>query len=281
MARILITGASGDLGKPLSKTAAQAEKWDIAGTYFRQAAIGGGRAIQVDLRRRNETLALIEAIRPDVIIHAAASDRSSDMEDTIRLAAMHIGEAAHRTGCRLIALSTDMVFDGKHPPYPEDAVPSPLSDYGRVKAETERLLLDCHNNCLIVRTSLIYDFTPANRQVGWMLALIERGESVPLFTDEYRQPIWAVNLAHILLDLAAGQERGILNVAGPVTLSRWEYGTRLLKTMGFAPDKVAQPVKAADIRPNRPQNVTLCLDRARSILKTPLLSLEQAAMESA
>ena len=274
MRKLLITGGSGNLGRPLSALAART--WETTATYYCNPRIGGGTPVRLDMHDREAVIGLVEQISPDVIIHTAASDRSHDMTIINRLAARHICEAARRTGARLIAISTDMVFDGSHPPYDEYDPPAPLSPYGRVKAENERFLLASYERCLIVRTSLIYDFTPDNRQVSWMLDRIRAGETVPLFVDEIRQPIWAWNLAEILLELAAGDLKGILNAAGPRPLSRWDYGSALLRALGYDPEKVARPVYAAEIAPGRPRDCTLRLDRVRQACKTPLLSLSEA-----
>lgn len=274
MKRLLITGASGDLGRPLSTLAAQ--RWQTTGTYFSRARIGGGNAVRLDLRERSAVLTLVEDLRPDVIIHAAASDRSEDMVTTNLAASRHIAEAAQAIGCRLIALSTDMVFDGRNPPYREEDPPTPLSPYGKVKAANEQFFRARGGNCLIVRTSLIYDLAPENRQVRWMQETIASGQRVKLFVDEIRQPIWAWNLAEILLELAESDQKGLLNVAGPQAMSRWEYGCTLLRALGYSPHEVAIAVRAADVAPQRPRDLTLCLDKARAILKTPLLPLDEA-----
>jgi dTDP-4-dehydrorhamnose reductase len=273
MKRLLITGGSGELGAPLSELAARA--WTTTSTYFRNPSVGGGQAVRLDLRDREATLALVKDRRPDAIIHTAVSDRSENMVAANRAAARHIGAAARQIGCRLIALSTDMVFDGRHPPYAEEAPPTPLGPYGQVKAENERLFADIPG-CLTVRTSLIYDTKPGNRQIGWMLKKIEAQEPVPLFTDEIRQPIWVWNLAEALLELAEGTAEGIVNVAGGQATSRWEYGCALLSALGFDPEETARPVLAAEVAPNRPRDCTLRLDKARSLLKTPLLTVNEA-----
>ncbi len=274
MVRLLITGASGDLGRPLSALASHG--WDTVGTYYRNPLVGGGQAVRVDLREREAVLRLIRAVEPEVIIHAAASDSSEDTVNTNRLAARHIAEAASSIGCRLIALSTDMVFDGTRAPYAEDAPPTPVGPYAQVKADNEAMLLAAHRNCLIVRTSLIYDLTPLNKQVAWMERAIAAGQPVALFEDEVRQPIWAWNLAEALLELAQGSARGILHVAGPEPVSRWELGCALLEALGYDPRLVARRARAAEIAPSRPRTLILKLDRARAILHTPLLPLHEA-----
>jgi len=46
----------------------------------------------------------------------------------------------------MVFLSTDYVFDGRHPPYAEDAPTSPLNDYAVQKVKGEQIvtrLLPC------------------------------------------------------------------------------------------------------------------------------------------
>jgi dTDP-4-dehydrorhamnose reductase len=271
--KLLITGGSGDLGRPLSTLAAQG--WDTTATYYHNPQIGGGAAAQIDLRDREATLALVRETSPAVIIHTATSDQSADMAATNRAAAQNILDAAQSIGARLLAMSTDMVFDGTRPPYDEYAPPTPVSPYGLVKAQNEELF-QTYPHSLIIRTSLIYDFDSSNRQVTWMQNKIERGEQVGLFVDEIRQPIWVWNMAEVLLELAQSEHTGILNVAGAEPLDRWRYGSTLLRALSYDPSQVAIPVRAAEVAPGRPPDCTLKLDRAREVLATPLLDMPSA-----
>lgn len=278
MKRLLITGASGNLGRPLSHLASRNSDCELYAAYFHNSDVGGGREIQLDLRDSGAVSDMMQKIRPEVVIHCAASDQSSDMVATNRSAAINLAEACRSIGARLLALSTDMVFDGRMPPYSEESPPAPLSDYGRVKAENETALLELRERCLVVRTSLIYDFSPANRQIAWMIEHIEAKRPVRLFVDEIRHPIWAWNLAEALLELAASDVYGLIQVAGPQPLSRYEYGCVLLAALGHSPDGLVEGVYAAEIAPDRPRDLTLDLSRARAVLKTPLLTIQEAVL---
>lgn len=272
--RLIVTGASGDLGRPLSRLAA--ERWETLGTYVSRPEIGGGGAVSLNVCDKIEVDALFRKYRPDVVIHTAISERSPDMRTAIPLGLRNIAQAATSVGARLIALSTDMVFDGKDPPYDEYDLPSPLGDYGKVKVQAERLALQICPRALIVRTSLIYEIDPRNRQVSWMIQAIADDHPVTLFSDEIRQPVWGPNLAEALLELAILDVSGILHVAGGAPMNRWSYGCALLIALGHDPAKVAIPVLAAEVAPNRPRNCTMRLDRAHSLLSTPLLTVSEA-----
>ena len=272
MARIIIIGASGDLGRPLSKLAAE-QGWETVGTYLSHPEIGGGQPMPLDICDEAAIKTLFRRFFPDVVIHSAVSERSPDMGRVIPRGAHIVAEAARSVGARLISLSTDMIFDGRNPPYDEDSSPAPLGDYGEAKVQAEHLTLMAYPAALIVRTSLIYELDPRNRQVSWMLDAIAEGRPVTLFEDEVRQPIWGPNLAEALLELAMLDVRGILNVAGASPISRLDYGSALLAALGYAPKRVAVSVRAAEVAPNRPRNCTMRLDRVCALLSTPLLSV--------
>ncbi|NDJ54551.1 MAG: NAD(P)-dependent oxidoreductase [Chloroflexi bacterium] len=273
--RILITGGSGDLGRPLSRIAAS--QHEVLATFFRTSHIGGGQAAQLDIRDGDSVLQLVGVFQPDAIIHTVTANHGpDDVGEVDVLGASHIADAAARYSAYLIALSTDMIFDGTRAPYREDAPPAPLSAYAEAKVAMERHIRERCPASLIVRTSLIYDFDRRNRQVSWMIRRIDAGQPVPLFVDEIRQPIWAQNLAKALVELVEVRPLGVLNVAGGEAISRWNYGRALLQTFGFDPDENTLKAQAAELAPQRPRDCSLVLDKAERLLSTPLLSLAEA-----
>jgi len=275
--KILVTGASGSLGYAISKLLTVADVHEVVGTYFSNQRTGCANSRQLDLCDNGAVLAVVTEVQPDVVINAAVSDASADITQTIALSAKNIIDAANDVNALLVGFSTDLIFDGSNAPYPEDATPSPWNDYGRAKAAADQLHLSSTNRLTLVRTSLIYDFTKKSRQVGWMIKKIEVGEKVPLFVDEVRQPIWGWNLADAVIELAGKQAMGVINVAGPESLSRYEYGIKLLEALGYDHSTHVEGVKASVVAPHRPQNATLVLDKAATTLKTPLASFDQAS----
>ena len=273
-ARLLVTGASGNLGFVVSRLAAT--RYEVVGTYLRQETIGGGRSFQIDLTDRHLVESLFAEFRPQAVVHTAGSDRSANMVRTILESSRNIAASAASQGCRLIAISTDAIFDGTGAPYPESAIPKPVHEYGRAKAQSETIVRRLHPDAVIVRTSLIYDFVRSNRQLVWMLDQIEQGQLLKLFIDEFRQPIWSQNLAEALIELVETDCRGVLNVAGGERLSRFDFGTQLLAAVGIEADTAIVPARAAEVAPERPRDCTLALERARGLLRTRLLTLAEA-----
>ncbi len=268
--RILITGGSGDLGRVLSERAVIAG-YDVTATYLTHPErIRAGEPIQIDLCDAAAVQTLLDNIKPAVIIHTALNQDATDPLRPITNAARNL-HTLRRPGTRLIVLSSDMVFDGTHAPYDEDAPPAPLSDYGRAKAESES------RGDLAVRTSLIYDFASPNKQIDWLLDRITKGWKCRLFSDEFRSPIWVVTLADALIELIASDIRGALNVAGPQSLSRLELGRKLLEALDYDPEQYIEVASQAGL--GRPPDLTMDVSRALRLLRTPLLTVDEARVQ--
>ena len=270
-----MTGGSGYLGTRLIQIAAESSEWELIPTFFANP-IEHPNALRLDLRDRAATEKTIREIRPEVIIHQAVSNRSEAEVSAIIPAARNLMEVAIDRQVRLIHVSTDLVFDGRQPPYADDSPVAPVNPYGAAKAFAEDLLMSAMpDEVLIVRPSLIYGFDPIDRQTGWLVAGVRRRETVRLFTDEIRCPIWVDTLAQALLELAASRHTGRLNVAGP-PLNRWEFGLKMLACLGIDPNLAVVASTIAESNLNRPADLTLEVSKARRWLKTPLLSVDEA-----
>jgi dTDP-4-dehydrorhamnose reductase len=233
--RVLITGGSGDLGQVLSQRAIAAGHHVISTYLTRKERIIAGEPLQLDLCDKDAVKKALDETTPDVIFHTALALGVPQPRQQIVAAAYHLSRLSPKD-VRLIFLSTDMVFAGISAPYKDTDPPSPVSPYGQAKAEME--LMADH----VVRTSLIYDFVAGNKQIDWMLEKVAKGERCRLFTDEMRSPIWVRNLADVLLELMDSIFAGVLNVAGPQSMSRYELGVGLLKVLGYDPARYAEAI---------------------------------------
>lgn len=278
---MLILGASGTLGGPLTVEANRSGAEVIATYHSNPAAIRTGMPVQLDLRDETALRTLVQTLQPDAIILTAITERSGDgFADAIRQSGQHVARVAVEAGTRLIALSTDLVFDGNESIYTEDSPtrPAPTSTehasaYASAKIDYERSIQEIYPAAVIVRTSLIYDFDPINAQVAWMLRAIEQGKPITLYADQLRCPIWAVDLARAVLELTQLDVAGLLHIVGPQLMSRYDLGTALLAALGHDP--------AAHVRPGtapieQVQSLHLSIERALSLLKTPLHTVEEA-----
>jgi len=275
--RLLITGGSGFLGTRLTQLASEGDAWEVVPTYFSNP-IEHPNARRLDLRDRLGTEALVAELRPDVIIHQAVSPRSPEDIAAIVPAARHIMDAAIDHNVRLIHVSTDLVFDGSNPPYGDDDPLAPVNEYAAAKAFAEDLLMRAMpDEVLIARPSLIYGFDPIDKQTGWIVEGIRKQTPVQLFTNEIRCPIWVDTLALALLELASLKITGRLNLAG-LPLTRWAFGMQMLDLLDIEPGPTVLPAVSTP-EMHRPADLTVNCAKARSLLKTPILTVAEAFAE--
>lgn len=240
--KILVTGGSSFLGQHLVPMAVE-HGHDVVYTTHSSDPLRLTCRRPLDVRDGDAAVRLATAFRPDVIIHLAGSNRNDDMVNVIVEGTESMVNAAESVGSKLIFMSSDVIFDGKDAPYDETAVPNPLHEYGRAKVVAEQLV-GCYANHVIIRTSLIYSTRIMDRGTEWVRDEIEAGRPVTLFTNQIRQPIHADDLSRACLNLATLPFLGIINVVGEESLSRAEFGKRMLtfwkipvnEYIKFAPD---------------------------------------------
>lgn len=270
--KLLLTGSAGHLGR---RVATLASDWDLIGSWHlnRPDSALPGKDLQLDLCDIHAVRAAVSQQRPTAIIHTACSNRS---ETSIVPSARNLAKAAAEHKVRLVHVSTDSVLDGNHAPYTDDAKPNPLSTYGEAKAAAETIILAHCPHSVIVRTSLIFGTEPLDHQTRWLLTRNTSGKPVYLFTDELRCPTWVNTLAQALLELAAGEYTGMINIASPEPLNRWEFGMKMLAMLGLKPSPNVGPALQAESGLIRPANLTLDVSRAQHQLRTPLTTVDEA-----
>jgi dTDP-4-dehydrorhamnose reductase len=275
MKRLLVTGGSGLVGAPLIDLAA-ARGWDVWATYHTRA-LTWPQALRLDLNDFDSTRAVVAETRPDVVIHTACSNRSAEQIAAIGSAARRLAQLTRDNQIRFIHLSSDLVFDGEHPPYADDSPPAPIMPYGVAKAEAEKIVAQIYPAALIVRPALIWSLDPLDHQNKWIVDSARSGAPITLFTDEYRTPVHLADLCAALLELAERPEiSGVMNLVGPQSLNRWDFGLKVLAALGLLPGPNIVPgtVKASGLL--RARNVSLLATRAQRELKTKLRSVDEA-----
>jgi dTDP-4-dehydrorhamnose reductase len=242
--RLLVTGGSGYLGRELVRRARRAG-WEVDAT-------------RVEIRDADAVGELVRHVRPNAVVHTAYRQDGPDAWSTNVDGTEIVARAAAEAGARLLHVSTDVVFDGrKGGPYVEDDPPSPVTDYGRSKAEAERRAAGEHPAALLVRTSMIYGgpgTEPSKHE------LVAEDDEATFFTNELRCPIQVGDLAAALVELVELSEAGPLHVAGADAVSRAQ----------FAQLSAGWPVRTAPAPPTRPLDCRLDSSRARQLLETEL-----------
>ncbi|MBK7718017.1 MAG: dTDP-4-dehydrorhamnose reductase [Simplicispira sp.] len=201
----------------------------------------------------------VRALRPDVIVNAAAHTAVDKAESEPELAQLLnattpgvLAEEAARLNAWLVHYSTDYVFDGSGSrPWVETDRPAPLSVYGRTKWEGEQRIQQSGAKHLILRTSWVYAARGANF-AKTMLRLAQERERLTVIDDQWGAPTGADLLAdvtaHALRHLQARPQDGGLYHCVAAGETNWNlYAKEVL-----AQAAIAQPaikLKATEVAP--------------------------------
>ena len=156
----------------------------------------------LDLMQPERILPVVEQVRPDWIVNAAAYTAVDKAEHEAETAAAVnavapglLAEAAGRVGAQLVHYSTDYVFDGAASvPYLEDDAPNPQGVYGRTKLDGEEAVARSGCDWLILRTAWVYGARGHNF-MGTMRRLAREREELRVVADQRGAPTWSRHIA--------------------------------------------------------------------------------------
>ncbi|HZX03187.1 SDR family oxidoreductase [Kribbella sp.] len=248
--RLLVTGATGILGRELLRVASH----DVVPAYHSQPVPGG---VQFDVRRPERVRDVIREVAPDGIIHTAY--RQDDWATTAT-GAVNVALAAE--GVRLVFVSSDAVFGSRDLPYTESEPPCPTTPYGAAKAAAETAIRALRPDAVIARTSIIVGSDGASGEERRVRRLAA-GEPATFYTANVRCPVNVTDLATALLELLVLDFHGITHLAGPEPLSRHDLARLIATRDGLDPDSLPS-------EPGTPSNIRLDNTRTQNLLRTRL-----------
>lgn len=272
--RLLITGGSGFLGWNLARHCAAAGD-EVMATYVRRRVeISGVRTARVELTEFASLKEMVRETRPDAIIHLAAISQPNDCERAPEAsrrvnveAAVNLAGLAADRGIPLVFTSTDLVFDGRHSPYREEDPISPVNLYAEQKVAAETGIHARHPGASICRMSLMFG-PPSPVSFSFIQPFLEKmraGESLRLFTDEFRTPLGAPYAIEGIL-LALRERVDLLHLAGPERISRHDFGVKMARILEIDSARII-PCRQADVPmpAPRPPDVSLDISKARAL----------------
>jgi dTDP-4-dehydrorhamnose reductase len=294
--RVLVTGAAGQLGRdlvdalsgrvpdgglegsPATGRLGQRPAVEVVATDFAGLDnVPADHRVPLDITDRGAVRSVMEAFRPDVVIHGAAWTQVDACEaDPDRafgvnaLGTRNMVEGARVHGAHLVYISTDYVFDGESPrPYLEWDPPCPLSVYGRSKFAGE---LEIDPGSTIVRISYVSGAHGSN-MVGTVLRLAAKPGPLRFVDDQRGSPTFTADLSGLLTVLATERLPGIFHATNQGVTSWFGFAAAVLAAAGDDPSRV-EPISTAELDPPRaaPRPTNSVLDNAALRLSgVPLL----------
>ena len=148
----------------------------------------------------------------------------------------------YRNNTFTVFISTNMVFDGKKAFRREDDEACPLNEYGRLKAEVERVILKQYPELsLILRLTKVIN----RKMLIWdkWISTLKSGEKINPFSDMYFSPISLTTVCKVAEKIISAKPRGILHLSGERDIS-YEYAARMLVSILGFDEKLIVPEKA-------------------------------------
>ncbi len=226
---VLLTGSAGQLGQHLRSCAPA----DVE-------LIGSARKagdLPCDLLDSEAVRDMLDQVRPDVIVNAAAWTAVDGAEDAPDLAfrlnrdlPALLADWCSDHDAILLTYSTDYVFSGRPGrAWRENDPTGPASVYGRSKLAGEQAVMASGARAYLVRTAWVYSALPGNFLTA-ILARASQGQDLRVVSDQVGSPTWAGDLARaswlLLQRHGAELQRPVpVHIAGRGAMSWHEFAT--------------------------------------------------------
>jgi dTDP-4-dehydrorhamnose reductase len=250
----------------------------------------GLRTVAAGLVDAASVARLLDETRPQAVVHAAvlgSADLCAARPEEAELVNARlpglVAQTCRERGLPLVALSTDLVFDGSRAHVSERDSAHPLSVYGRTKLAGEQAVLAAWPRAAVARVALVHGrgHGPRATSSESVLRALQAGRTTTLYTDEYRTPVDPESVADAVARILVRSGEGLYHLGGPERLSRFELGRRVARAFGLSERGLVPGTQAEHSGPDRrAPDVSLDSGRARRELGWQPRPLELAILES-
>lgn len=272
--KILVTGKNGQVGHELQRSL---------------APLGEVVAVDVedcDLTDTAAIVALVEKVKPDLIVNPAAYTAVDKAESETEIACAInaiapkvLAAQANLLHIPIIHYSTDYIFDGtKDGIYVEDDPANPQSIYGKTKWQGEKNVRAMCPQYVILRTSWVFGAHGGNF-LKTILRLAHERDELKIIADQFGAPTSArfladstAEIAKQLLSCDPAQKAGTYHLVSSGKTTWHGYASKVvelanllgIKTKAHAKDIKAIPAEAYPLLAPRPKNSQLSTDKIKA-----------------
>ena len=285
--RIIITGSNGFLGQHLTDF--------LSKQGFEVIALSRGgnqnritpqlKYIGIDLIDSAGVNAVIEQIKPNVIIHNAAMSKPDvchNNQEECRLqnveATSYLLNAAAPFNPYFLYVSTDFVF-GEDGPHAESETPAPLNYYGQTKLMAEQLVRQSGLAYGIMRPVFIYGPVYENMRptfLHWVSNSLKQNKNIKVVNDQKRTPTYVYDICKGILAMIEKKVIGDFHLAGKDMISPYQMAVAVAETLKLDANLIEPVTSETFPEPViRAKNSGLKIDKARKILGYEPISFKE------
>lgn len=233
--KVLVTGVGGQLGHDVMNELKK-RGHDAIGTD-----VQGDCDLNLDITDAAAVTAAIRQAAPDGVIHCAAwtaVDAAEEQEALVRtvnaVGTANLAAACKETGCKMMYISTDYVFDGQGqtPWQPDCKDYKPLNVYGQTKLEGELAVAETLETYFIVRIAWVFGKNGKNF-VKTMLSLSEKYDALRVVCDQIGTPTYTFDLARLLVDMIETDKYGYYHATNEGGYISWyDFACEIFRQAG-------------------------------------------------
>lgn len=266
---ILILGSSGLIGNNLCKFLDK--NYKVFKTFHNNPISDG---LELDLLNVDSLKKIFETSQPDVVINLCGIYKNLDFCKKNKEYVMNINaksvilisKLCNEYDAYLMSLSSDHVFDGEHGNYKENDPLSPVNYYGQTRAEGEKNLQKYSHDFCLVRTSMIYGKNPLRSTLPDMI-LNGIKEKFEIISDQFMTPTYIENFSKMLINTMELHYNGIIHLAGPEKISRYDFALKLLEQFHLSDENLIKAKRSDfDFSRDMPFDSSLNTDKANYLL---------------
>jgi dTDP-4-dehydrorhamnose reductase len=226
---------------------------------------------------------MIQTLKPSAVVNCAAlanvdeCERSPERAHLVNVALPQmLAEACSEAGVAFAHVSTDMVFDGKRGNYKETDEPRPLNVYAASKLAGEQAVGAVMREALILRTNFIgMSPTPGAGLAEWIADRLDAGDRINGFTDVIVSPLFAGELARLILRMIDKNLSGVYHLGAADSVSKYDLAYRIAEACDVDGSLIDEArVADAGLTAPRPLDISLDSSRAESALGEALPTVQ-------
>jgi dTDP-4-dehydrorhamnose reductase len=290
--KILVTGANGFLAQHLCRFLVN-KGFEVHGTYRNKSALQLNTQINYHLLELTDVSlveALLYAVKPEIIIHAAAMSKPDEcnnnqdacIKNNVEVTKYFV-DASKLLNAHFIYISTDFIF-GENGPHSENDLPDPLNFYGTSKLMAEKLIKSSSIQYTIVRPVFIYGPTWNGMRssfIQWVAEQLKAGTRIKVVNDQYRTPTYAEDICNGIEQIIRLEKTGDFHLAGSEIYTPFQMAVKVAQLLGLDDTLIEEVNSTSFPEPvRRAKKSGLKIDKAIKELNYNPLSFEEGVRKS-